>query len=324
MTTFNQSSYLTAWRSYNIGAHIADGYGPAVYPNLVDRGDCESTTPPALAGQTTNALTNCTFARNAGQSRSGSFSYLFTKTAGAGNLATAFLGASTGFNGLKPTAYSMNIYVYVPASGFTKTQIFCALGYIPYTGTGTVENVSVWNGIMASWQNINSNLIIPPNATAIYAYIGAVAASGANTFYVDDISVYDLFNTTQLPNATLNIYDGRQPQSADFPLYTGTNLCAQYSFPNSPKSVISPHGIDVLERLPTSIALVSSKATWARVNNFSGAPLFDCSVGLAEDNPDIIISQNPFTVGNALNVSDGDPVPGFSAPTLGNKVRVLR
>ena len=45
--------------------------------NLIDRGNCESTTKPALLGETAGAASNCTFARSADFAHGGEYSFKF-------------------------------------------------------------------------------------------------------------------------------------------------------------------------------------------------------------------------------------------------------
>jgi len=358
----NFSTMVELMLTNNPGVSLAGLGGPVppgpYSPSIIDRGDCESATPPAMKGQTTNTLSNCTFAQSAVQHRGGANSYLFTKTAGAGTAATAYLhnAAPTigNFNGMTPGHfYSLSCYFLVPASGFNSLEPYVSIGYTDYTGVATVENRGYWSGATGTWVTVNCSLYIPLNAVGAFVYFGTIAAAAANTFYVDDISMYDLAQTPMLAGATLGIYDGVQPQCADYAL-SGNNLCASFTFPANPRSLIVPTGsipgmqaaaagtgslvlnpfaagnpsqvggasLYVLDRLPAAVFLISSMATFARCTNTLGMALFDCSVdnilgtnsnGVA---PDLALNQNPFIAGELATISLGNKASPrfFSSP----------
>lgn len=317
-STLNFSGYLSYILSLNPKVDISKVYGPSTLPNLIDRADCESTTPPALNGQITNALTACTFAQSAAQAHAGSNSYLLTKTGGVGVAAIAYLGAATGFNGLTPGhGFTFSSWIYVPAAGLTKNQVFIAIGYLDYTGLGLVERQAKFIGPYATWTQLTATTYVPVNATSAYVAIEVIAAGGNFTAYFDDLSMTDLAMAAILPGATMNIYDGRQPQDADTALYADNNLCATFTFPLVSNSIITPTGIYTLDEFPTKTYLRSGRATFARVNNQVGT-LFDCSAGEESENPDIVLSQNPFTIGQAFKISCGRPDRFMESPFLGS------
>jgi hypothetical protein len=58
--------------------------------NLIDRGNCESATPPTITGQADDNNVNCTFARSADFAHNGTYGYKFTKTVAAGTQGLSF------------------------------------------------------------------------------------------------------------------------------------------------------------------------------------------------------------------------------------------
>ena len=140
-------------------------------------------------------------------------------------------------------------------------------------------------------------------------------------------SIAEVYSPTALlPGAVLKVYDGKQPATPDTVL-SGNNLCAQFLFPISCWSVITPGGIFVLDPIGDTIFLISSTASWARcITGDAAHTLFDCSVDDAAGSnsggvqADLVLNINPFVAGYIAKISNGQPDPFFSAPYLGNSV----
>jgi len=158
---------------------------------LIDRGDCESTTPPALTPETTNVLTNCTFAQSSAQKYSGTYSYLFTKTVAAGTEGTASLQANEGttdMHGLVAgKTYTFMARVYIPSGGILGSEV--KLEVSDYDGAWDTT-IQVASDTYDSWQLVQVVRTIRATATGVIIRITAdSAADDTETFYVDDIRV---------------------------------------------------------------------------------------------------------------------------------------
>ena len=159
----------------------------------MDRGDCESTTPPMVSGQTVPYRINCTFVQSGAEFHSGSYSYLITKGAsGAGNFAEAYFVQSVGssiLNGFVPgQTYTLSGWFYVPSGGMLLSDCFFQASW--WAGGVQSWHPSANPAAYDSWQFVTYTFTVPSNATGVYIEIAAGynAASGT-TLYVDDISL---------------------------------------------------------------------------------------------------------------------------------------
>ncbi len=126
-------------------------------------------------------------------------------------------------------------------------------------------------------------------------------AAAAQALFVDHTGIQSL-----MVGATLNIYDDIPPLTADTALSSANDLMATIPFPATILGVYGPVHIAVLDPLPDVVWLRSGTPTFARVTQGS-TKVFDCSVGLAEGKPDLVIKQNPVRIGDTCHVDNGKP-----------------
>jgi hypothetical protein len=108
-----------------------------------------------------------------------------------------------------------------------------------------------------------------------------------------------------LANATLTIYDGRQPLTVDDDL-KDNNVMAEFPFPAGPVGVYRTNQIDVLDPLPDTVWLRAGTPTFARVTTVAPAvQVFDCSVGQSADDPDLVIKHSPVRAGDLAHLENG-------------------
>jgi hypothetical protein len=186
-----------------------DGYGwirvsPLSTTNLIDLGTCESATPPAMTGETSNTLVSCTFARSSAVSRNGTYSYKFTKT---GDWPLAGLSDNTNTNdlhGLVPgRTYTFNAWVYIPAGDILGTEIYIFIQ--DYVGAAWVQASAQATNTYDEWQLLTVTKTIDPAAPGAYIlFYCANTAGNGEFFYADDISLYDHYSTITLPAAANN------------------------------------------------------------------------------------------------------------------------
>ena len=369
-STLNFSTYLMNLLAQSPGVNLAS-FTPAPYAanpgigaaaqtpvglSLIDNGNCENASiPPAIYGQITNTLSNCTYAQDGTQHHSGSNNYKFTKTVAAGTAAQAYLCSATPavglFNGLVPGhSYTVAAWVRVPTGGLLVGQFYLAVGYLDYTGTA-VETQTTWQGPYATWVQLSATITVPTNATAIYVYFGTTTSCATGkVVFTDDISLTDNYLTPMLPGATLSLYTYPQPQTADFALTSANLLCCSFVFPPNPQSVIVPSasgysmfaagtqgdigtgnpagGIYLLDPMPASTFLISATAEFARCVNSAGFTLFDCSVDNAQGSnsggvqDDLVLNLNPFVAGWMAQIFSGQPDPFYSNPAFGNAFQI--
>jgi len=157
--------------------------------DLIERGNCESTTPPMIFDETVPVLYNSTWVRDLAQAYQGIYSYKFTKTIIAGTSAYASLVDSqinSDLHGMLPGhTYKCSMRVYIPsASGILASEIRLAFQW--YDGTWSVIGVSP--SIYDSWQLVELEVTLGPKATGALWNIGALNTTGINEyFYVDNI-----------------------------------------------------------------------------------------------------------------------------------------
>lgn len=102
-----------------------------------------------------------------------------------------------------------------------------------------------------------------------------------------------------LERATIAIYEGPQPEGADFPLNAVNRLLAMFVFP---ESLMAVDGVVMFERIADTQWVAAGKPSFARVQK-DGAAVFDCSVGVS--NADILIDASPVAAGTVAHIVTG-------------------
>jgi len=160
---------------------------------FMDRGDCESVTPPMVTGETVPALSGATFARDVAQAHGGASSYKFTKTVAAGTEGYVALtdgAASTvdmhGFVAGQNVTFS--VWVYIPsASGILGSEVI--LRIFDYEGAWTWTSQAAQN-LYDQWQLVTVVRTIGAAATGLIIRIYTAATPDLNEYFnVDDISL---------------------------------------------------------------------------------------------------------------------------------------
>lgn len=163
--------------------------------NLIDRGNCDSATAPALLGATPAAVANGSFARNATVAHGGGYSYKHTITTG-GSDSNAFLTASSSTNlggVVAGEVLEFSCWIYAPSSGG------CQVAEINIQAQEYDASASAWaaldyaiaSGAQNTWINLSVTWTIPTDDVTgfrCYLQLDSPASSG-EYYYVDDIVV---------------------------------------------------------------------------------------------------------------------------------------
>jgi hypothetical protein len=160
--------------------------------NLIDRGNCESATPPYLTGEAGINLHNCTFDKSTVKYRNGAASYLFTKTGGAGVNSDTFFhdhdtGTTNDFAGLViGCSYTFSAWFWLPSANILYSEVFIELAdYVP---AAWEESRTYPLELYDQWQYVTVTRTMRTTATGCAAFIrGMAAADSGQLFYVDDI-----------------------------------------------------------------------------------------------------------------------------------------
>ncbi len=163
--------------------------------NLIDRSDCESTTPPMIFDETVPHTSNTDFERDA-EEHAGTYGYKITKTVASETNAYIDIcdnadpddmhGLIAGFT------YIWNMWVKVPvASGIALNEVY--LRIYDYVAAGWDKNTGSSPTAFDTWQKISITRTIRTDAIAGVLRIFE-SASAANTeyFYIDDISLVNI------------------------------------------------------------------------------------------------------------------------------------
>lgn len=161
--------------------------------NLIERGECESTTSPMIFDETTPVLFNVVWARDNAEQYYGDYSYKFTKNvaSGSGNFAYVDLvdsGVTSDMHGLlADTEYSFIIRIKIPPSGALGSEIFIQI----------MDWVSGWQVtqqacalIYGTWQYVKVKRTLRTAATGTVIRIRIESTAELNEyFHVDDVRI---------------------------------------------------------------------------------------------------------------------------------------
>jgi hypothetical protein len=214
---------------------------PIVGPdNYLDRGDCESMTPPALPGETTNTLTGCTFARDGSQFYWGAYSYLLTVS---GATATAYLQADIGtthMHGLTAgTKYTFAVRLRSPSSGgLVAGNIALRVGcYYSASWHDTDLQCSAFASADDDWHYGFLTTTLNAAATGVRVGFAVSGASAAQHLNIDDIRVF------QGENFDSALFTGLSDSTHETSFWGGDGGIYSSFFYNSILQLIKPAGV---------------------------------------------------------------------------------
>jgi hypothetical protein len=160
---------------------------------LIDRGNCESATPPMIFGETVPALSNATFARSGDFYHTGTYSYKLTKTVAAGTAAAVRLvdnGSIADMHGLiAGNAYTFAPKVLFPtgcgiAPNVLQLSIYDYLGAWQYAYSDPLPNT------YDEWLEITVSRTLRAGCVAAgFLYYLPAAVAINKYFYTDNLSL---------------------------------------------------------------------------------------------------------------------------------------
>jgi hypothetical protein len=156
--------------------------------NLIDRGDCESTTAPMVEGESTPNTTNIgTYEQSSTQAHGGSNSYKIVGDGVGVAFAEVCNSTSGDLHGLVPgKTYNFRAYVYVPSGGYTVGNITLRFGD---DSGGSSDSPAV--SAADTWELLEVEHTIASDAAD--TYIGLrIDETGTDTVYWDDIQLLPL------------------------------------------------------------------------------------------------------------------------------------
>ncbi len=152
---------------------------------ILDRGSCESTTPPSMIGEITNTLSNATFARDTTQVYHGRYAYLGTKTIAAGTAATITLADSVAGGDLHGfvagATYTWICKLWLDSGAMLGSEWVLAI--VDSVGSTTQAAANTYD----QWQVVKVERTVNAGATFAYPQIQLASAAAINEiFYFDD------------------------------------------------------------------------------------------------------------------------------------------
>jgi len=179
---------LTKDAVVKIQGNIADSWPK------IDRGDCESTTPPMIFGETVPFLSNATFTRNSAQKHDGIYSYRVRKTIASGTAGIVYLVDNTNTDDMHGFiaghTYTWSLWVYVPiASGISLNEVFMRMRDYDSSWAGTDGSHPT---AFDTWQEISVTRMIRAGATAVNIRLSMPTTVEDTEFFdIDDIELKD-------------------------------------------------------------------------------------------------------------------------------------
>lgn len=184
---------------------VGDGLTPAAFywatlgvetaVNMIGRGDCETTPPPAINPETAVNLLDCTFLLSVTEMHSGAASYKLTKTsAPPSQIRVAFhQNYPGGMHGLVAgNTYRFSAWVFIPSTGgFDLNTIVLRL----IDSVASVYEIASSSNPTAfdTWQKLTVEKTIRIGSTATIIELLASLSEGVGAaMYTDDIDMQDL------------------------------------------------------------------------------------------------------------------------------------
>ena len=160
----------------------------------IDRGDCESATPPMIFDETVPVLTSMTFARDNAEAHAGTYSYKVTKTIASGTAAYVSLCDNENTNDMHglfaDKTYTFEVWVKVPTVGGTALNEI-RIWIEDYDGSW-VASYSGNPTAFDTWQKLKVTRTIRSGATGATIGIEIISTAGdTEFFYVDDIELIE-------------------------------------------------------------------------------------------------------------------------------------
>ncbi len=192
------SSEETGYAATNLqNTQLKKTWRSTAIDDLIDRGNCESTTPPMIFDETVPHKSNTTFARDIAEAHTGTYSYKITKTIASGTLAyvsSVDNNTNTDMHGLVVGhTYTFSVWVYVPtASGIALNEV--RLSLIDYQAAAWEYSHSSNPTAFDTWQKLSVTRTIRGSATGtVLRIFESTTADNNEYFYIDDI----VLNQTQ-------------------------------------------------------------------------------------------------------------------------------
>jgi hypothetical protein len=162
------------------------------HQNMMDRGDCESDTPPMIFNETVPVLGDATFDKSAEEADIGNFSRKFIKTIAAGTASRVVIvdsESSIDLHGFIPGfEYAISSRIKLPsASG----MLISEAGLAVYEYIGSFTQVDISNPtVLDTWELLSFSFVIDVIATAVVIQFRAESTAALNEyFYVDNIQL---------------------------------------------------------------------------------------------------------------------------------------
>jgi hypothetical protein len=189
--------------------------------NLIERGDCESTTPPMIFGETVPLTTDATFARSSDQAYEGTYSYKMTKTSAAGGTTSrVYLVddiSSADLHGLiAGLEYTIVAQVYIPSSGgpaASETKLYIQSGNGGFTNSD-VDTASEQD----EWEELTATLTLDSSDDRFRIIILLETTAALNEYiYIDNIRLYPTSQSCLLPSSNISLLEDARIGTVDNP-----------------------------------------------------------------------------------------------------------
>ncbi len=166
----------------------------------IDRGDCESETPPMIFDETVPFRSNADFDRDITEAHTDTYSYLVTKTVANGTPAYVYLtdnANTTDMHGyIAGNTYTWTVWVYIPSTGgVALNELFLYMrDYVSGAWLGTI---GAYPTVLDTWQKISVTRTIRAGATGVNFRLNVKQeAEDTEYFYVDDIELEGIVSAT--------------------------------------------------------------------------------------------------------------------------------
>ncbi len=247
----------------------------------IDRGDCESTTAPALRGETAVTTSNLTFARSDDWNHRGAYSYKLIKAVAAGTEAYVALqdgvGTADMHGFIAGETVEMIAWLKLPSSGGPLSSEVTLRVQEYYSGAWNATTLDTGSVDAGNIEKLSGRIALNASTAAVrFEIVLASAAADTEYVYVDDIEIYR-YATFTLARED-NLVDRGNCESTTAPAFRGETSAVSTNASGARTAEVARSG-NYAWRVTKTSAAGAGWASWYFQDSASNTDMHGFSAG---------------------------------------------